>query len=62
MYPVCFVYINTFSFSDTSIRPAVERVLKIWKERKVFDSVVVQKLVDELNNGTVSIICIILFP
>ena len=41
---------------DTSVRPSVERVLKIWQERKVFEKDIVQKLFEQLNNGTVSII------
>ena len=36
------------SFSDSQIRPSVERVLKIWQERKVFDKDVVQKLIAQL--------------
>ena len=40
-------------FRDTSIRPSVERVLKIWQERKVFEKDLVKKLLDNLNNGIV---------
>ncbi|XP_028407104.1 uncharacterized protein LOC114529484 [Dendronephthya gigantea] len=38
---------------DTSIRPSVERVLKIWQERKVFEKDAVQKLLNQLNNASV---------
>lgn len=44
-------YFNYHLSRDTSIRSAVERVLKIWQERKVFDSKVVQKLLDQLYDG-----------
>ncbi|XP_046839105.1 regulation of nuclear pre-mRNA domain-containing protein 1A-like [Xenia sp. Carnegie-2017] len=38
---------------DTSIQPSVERVLKIWLERKVFEKDAVQKLLDQLKHVTV---------
>ena len=47
-------FFQSIIFRDTSVRPSVERVLKIWQERKVFEKDVVQKLFEQLNNGTVS--------
>ncbi len=52
---ICLIQSVFLSISrDTSIRPTVERVLKIWQERKVFEKDLVQKLLDQLNNGTVT--------
>ena len=46
---------------DTSVRPSVERVLKIWQERKVFEKDIVQKLFEQLNNGIIILDTIILY-